>query len=497
MSFPKMVITFLVLFLFSVSCEENLGWFAVTTGNHALYVNQEHESLFLEEDVHVKITYIKDTSSRKKTKSKLIHTFTDYKDLVDHNNLSNLHKSKYKVYEFLNIPKEEAFYMIHGPGSDLHSNVLFFEKNKRIYALGNTWVNSRWGGFRTLDANCRYATGGGHAGFQTGAFSWGIDVLDTRDANQDLVYCPANGLKGTGVHVFVMDTGIGSQTTMNFSRVHRDFDYYYDAVAYNGRPYADDGEGHGSHVSGLVASSVYGAAPEVELHIYKVLDDQGYGSYASLAAGLTTVYTSGIQNGVITMSLGVYGGSSSSISTLMSNLMNQKNMVFTVAAGNDGKDACNNFPSNVPGTVSVGSFSVTMRKSDFSNYGSCVSIFAPGQDIISCAKTGTSAIILSGTSMATPIVAGVVALIIQNYGNSPHDQETVVGQLISYGTPNLLSYINTGSPNKVAYIGSLSSGGTGGGGGTGSPHPPSIGNAHSIKTCLLLIFMVILMIFLQ
>lgn len=462
------------------------GYFALVHGEHELFLDSRHLQLLNTGELEINVIHIGPRPLYKKNKHGS-HHITSESDFVEFKHkFSGLNAhgtSIYKIYEFPKGSKDHIFHTLHGDSGSLSSHVLMFEKNGIIH--GNrkirakqhnktpaNWINTRWGQRRDQliaeGSLCRFAQGSGHIGYQTGSFSWGIDVLDTRDGVQDLIYCPVNDLTGVGSHVYILDTGIGTQSTMNTSNIHCDYDYYYDVNVYGSRPPCDDGEGHGSHVAGLVASNIYGVAPGATLHIYKVLSDQGFGSFSGLAAALTDIYAKNVNRGIITMSLGVYGDTSSTVHALITNLMEDRDMVITAAAGNDGKDACSNFPSNIQGVVSIGAVDVNIRKPDFSNYGSCVSIFAPGRDILSCGKLGTQAIIMSGTSMATPIMAGAFAIYRQAFPTATHT--TLITKMLTFATPNMVGNRGPNSPNLLVYLGGFSSSGT-------APPPGNVANS--------------------
>lgn len=307
---------------------------------------------------------------------------------------------------------------------------------------------------RNLDANiyCRFTVGSGRLGYQPGTFSWGIDVLDQRGGNMDGTYCPYGGIaQGMNSHVYILDSGIGKHNSMDTTKVTRDFDYFYNSVLYGTRPFADDQNGHGSHVAGLVGSSIYGVAPNARIHVYKVLDDQGFGSFASLAAALSEIYSSNVRSGIITMSLGTKDGTSQAIVSLMNGLMNDRDFIIVASAGNDNANACNNFPSNIPGVVSIGATDITNYKAFYSNFGSCLTMYSFGTNIISCGMLPTSSLISSGTSMAAPIVAGTYAVYKQVNPSFTNNQ--LKSLMLSKSTKGLIKSLDGLSPNVVVHNG--------------------------------------------
>lgn len=200
-------------------------------------------------------------------------------------------------------------------------------------------------------------------------------------------------------------------------------------------------------------------AKGVTLHAVRVLDCSGNGTDSTVIAGVDWVTANRISPAVANMSLG--GGASSALDTSVQNSMNA-GVTYAVAAGNDyGANACNGSPSRVTAALTVGSSTSTDAKSDFSNIGTCIDLFAPGSSILSSWNTSDTATnTISGTSMATPHVAGVAALYLQN--NTTASPATVASAIITTATTNHLTGIGTGSPNRLLYS-PLTPGGGGGG----------------------------------
>ena len=279
---------------------------------------------------------------------------------------------------------------------------------------------------------------------------WGLDRIDQRNRPLDSQYnyTPT----GAGVHAYIIDTGIRTTHTQFGGRAS----VAYDSMGGNGQ----DCNGHGTHVAGTVGGSTYGVAKGVTLHAVRVLDCQGSGTDSTVIAGVDWVTANRITPAVANMSLG--GGASAALDTAVQNSINA-GVTYAIAAGNDyGVDACTESPGRVAAALTVGSTTSTDAKSDFSNIGTCVDIFAPGSSILSSWSTSDTATnTISGTSMATPHVTGVAALYLQN--NPTASPATVANQIITTATTNHLTGIGTGSPNRLLY--SLL---TTGGGGTPS-----------------------------
>jgi len=289
---------------------------------------------------------------------------------------------------------------------------------------------------------------------QSGA-PWGLDRIDQRDRplNGTYVYTPT----GAGVKAYIIDTGIRASHTQFGGRVVAGFTSINDG---NG---SNDCNGHGTHVAGTVGGSTYGVAKGVTLVPVRVLDCAGNGTDSGVIAGVdfvTSNHAAG-QPAVANMSLG--GGISSALDTAVNNSIND-GVTYAVAAGNEySANACNVSPARVAAAITVGSTTSTDAKSDFSNIGTCLDIFAPGSSIQSSWYTSDTATnTISGTSMASPHVAGVAALYVQN--NPGAAPSTVANAIITTATTGRLTGIGTGSPNRLLYSGlTVDSGGGGGG----------------------------------
>ncbi|RPD84402.1 S8 family peptidase [Luteimonas sp. 100069] len=274
---------------------------------------------------------------------------------------------------------------------------------------------------------------------QTGA-TWGLDRVDQRDLplNGSYIYTPL----AANVRAYIIDSGIRAGHTQFGSRLLSGYSAINDGRGTN------DCNGHGTHVAGTVGGTTWGVAKQVRLVPVRVFGCSGGSSNSTIIAGIDWVRANRVLPAVANMSLG--GPASSATDTATNNLISS-GVTVVVAAGNDnGANACNYSPARVANAVTVGSSTRTDARSSFSNIGSCVNIFAPGSAITSAWHTSTSASnSISGTSMASPHVAGAAALYLTN--NPSASPATVRNWLYSNATTNRLSGVGSGSPNRLLY----------------------------------------------
>lgn len=273
------------------------------------------------------------------------------------------------------------------------------------------------------------------------ANSWGRDRIDQRSLPLSGTYTYTS--TASAVRAYIIDTGIYT--------AHSDFggraSNVYDALGGNGQ----DCNGHGTHVAGTVGGSAYGVARAALLRGVRVLNCSGSGSTSGIIAAVDWVRTNHIKPAVANMSLG--GGYSSSLNTAVTNLHNA-GVFVAVAAGNSNANACNYSPASASAVYTTAASTSSDAKASYSNYGSCVDGYAPGSSIKSAWIGSTTATnTISGTSMASPHVAGVAALYKGNYGDA--SSSTIVSWINTNATASKITGNITGTPNRLLYKAAL------------------------------------------
>ncbi|HEX7242441.1 MAG TPA: S8 family peptidase [Longimicrobiaceae bacterium] len=265
--------------------------------------------------------------------------------------------------------------------------------------------------------------------------SWGLDRVDQRDLPLNGVYnYPTLALDVTA---YVIDTGIHTSHWQFGNRAS----VGYDALGGNGQ----DCSGHGTHVAGTIGSSDYGVAKGVNLVAVRVLPCSGPGPSSNVIAGIDWVRYNHATPAVANLSLG--GGALQAMDDAIQNLVSS-GVTVVVAAGNASDNACYYSPARAPAALTVGATNRYDQQASFSNYGSCVDLYAPGEGITSTwLSSGTNTI--NGTSMAAPHVAGAAAMYLQK---NPSASPAAVGSaLLTHATTNRLSALGASSPNRLLY----------------------------------------------
>jgi subtilisin family serine protease len=269
--------------------------------------------------------------------------------------------------------------------------------------------------------------------------TWGLDRVDQADRPLDTQY--HFNQTGAGVYAFIVDTGIRADHTEFTGRVLPGFTTIADGNGTN------DCYGHGTHVAGTVGGVTWGVAKAVSLIPVRVLDCKGGGSWSDVIAGVDWVANSTLRPAVANLSLG--GSASTSLDAAVAGAVG-KGVTMVVAAGNSTVDACTVSPAREPSAITVGATTSSDVRAYYSNTGSCLDLFAPGDNITSAGIASTTAsLVASGTSMAAPHVTGVAALTLQ--ANPTASPAAIVSSITANATPNRLSYIGTGSPNLLLY----------------------------------------------
>lgn len=277
-------------------------------------------------------------------------------------------------------------------------------------------------------------------GTQSGA-PWGLDRIDQRQPPLDGQYDYATD--GHGVHAYVIDSGIRATHAEFGGRVLGEFTALDDGRG------TDDCYGHGTHVAGVLGGATYGVAKGVTLHAVRVLDCVGSGSVSDAIAGIDWVTAHHVSPAVANLSLG--GGASAALDEAVRRSIDA-GVTYVVSAGNGSGDACLQSPARVAAAIAVGASDSADAQAPFSNFGSCVALYAPGVGITSAWGTGDAALnTLSGTSTAAPHVAGTAALYLAlNPSASPAD---VADALVANADADVLTGLGPGSPDRLLYQG--------------------------------------------
>ncbi|MFF8939697.1 S8 family peptidase [Streptomyces paradoxus] len=280
----------------------------------------------------------------------------------------------------------------------------------------------------------------GLAATQTNA-PWGLDRIDQASLPLSGTYTYPDSA-GSGVTVYVIDTGV----RITHQEISGRAAHGYDAV--DGDNNASDGNGHGTHVATTVAGTTYGVAKKAKIVGVRVLNNSGSGTTAGVIAGIDWVTKNHSGPSVANMSLG--GGASATLDTAVRNSI-ASGVTYAVAAGNSSTTASSSSPARVTEAITVGATTRTDTKASYSNYGSVLDIFAPGSSITAGWHTGDTATnTISGTSMATPHVAGAAAVYLAGHTTSTPAQ--VATALVNGAVTGKVTSAGSGSPNRLLQI---------------------------------------------
>jgi subtilisin family serine protease len=333
-------------------------------------------------------------------------------------------------------------HVMHGFAASLTSTQL--DRVRRTPGVESVEENGTASAFGDLGSRGgrRGAGSGVHRGVGTRATatSWGLDRIDQRTLPLDRQITTAGD--GEGATAYIMDTGIDYNHAEFGGRAVPGFDAIDDGR--NGR----DCAGHGTHVAGTVGGATYGVAPAASLVSVRVLDCNGEGDWASVIAGFDWVAQNATQPAVLNASL---GGSYSAAVNDAADALADAGVLPVVAAGNSSEDACGVSPASADRVLTLGATDRNDSETDFSNYGRCLSMYAPGQDIVS-ARLGGGSTTMSGTSMASPHAAGTAVL--YKAAHPTASAETVADWLSAQSTKEVLT-VSEGSPNELLFTDDL------------------------------------------
>ncbi|MFF1378170.1 S8 family serine peptidase [Streptomyces sp. NPDC058308] len=272
---------------------------------------------------------------------------------------------------------------------------------------------------------------------------WGLDRIDQPKLPLSGTYTYPDSAGG-GVTAYVIDTGVRITHTEISGRAVNG----YDAV--DGDNTAQDGNGHGTHVATTIAGTTYGVAKKAKIVAVRVLDNNGSGTTAGVVAGIDWVTSHHAAGAPAVANLSLGGGASTTLDNAVKKSI-ADGVSYAVAAGNEGTNAANSSPARVPEAITVGASSNTDARASWSNYGSVLDLFAPGVSIKAGWNTGDTATnTISGTSMATPHVAGAAAVYLAGHTSATPAQ--VSSALVNGATPNVVTGPGSGSPNKLLKI---------------------------------------------
>jgi len=299
------------------------------------------------------------------------------------------------------------------------SMVDYVEQDQKVYVnVEQTFVPSGEGAAGAAATTTTTPDGG----LRTTKEVWGLDRIDQPEPELNQRFSTGEA-DGEGVHIYILDTGINPEHVDYAGRVGASMDFVGDGMV----PGYADCNGHGTHCAGTAVGTTYGVAKAATVHAVRVLGCGGSGTWGNIIAGVDWVTQQAElehEPGTVVASMSLGGRLSRALNAATEAAI-QRGVAMVVAAGNENADACTKSPASVETAITVGAIAKGDVRSDFSNYGACVDVFAPGTDILStwigpdCGQSPTdsakcasadAAHVTSGTSMAAPHVSGAVAL---------------------------------------------------------------------------------------
>ncbi len=277
------------------------------------------------------------------------------------------------------------------------------------------------------------------------AASWGLDRLDQRTLPLSETYS-YDPVSGANVHVYVMDTGVRTSHSEFTGRIGNGANFVAD-----GNDSAEDCHGHGTHIAATIAGTRFGIAKHAIIHPIRAQDCQGGGPDSMVIKAVDWIYSNHISPAVVNVSL--YTATLPALEDAIRASI-AHGITYVFAAANDSFDACQRTPARVSEGITVGATTKLDRMASFSNFGSCVDVFAPGEGIVAAGIANDSAVkTMSGTSMAAPHVSGAAALFLgRNLTASP---ATVAAAIKANSTPGLIAGLGLNSPNLLLRLAPL------------------------------------------
>jgi subtilisin family serine protease len=268
---------------------------------------------------------------------------------------------------------------------------------------------------------------------------WNLDRIDQADPKLNKAYIYS--ATGAGVNVYIIDSGIRITHAEFGGRATADFSTFDDGHDTDGCYW------HGTHVAGIVGGTVYGAAKSVRLHSVRAFDCNGSGTTSDLLMAIEWVISNAVKPAVTNMSF--TDGYSDAMNDAAARA-SASGIVMVAAAGNSTADACGMSPQSAPETITVAASDANDKLAYYSNFGSCVDILAPGSGTSAWSVDDKSVVSHTGTSMASPLVAGAAAMYLQL--NPDATPAMVTAALINRATAQMLGNLQPGTPNVLLRI---------------------------------------------